>query len=216
VVLERSCRLFLTPDLRSFSGVMIKSAFLFILGLLWVPYGSLCAQSAAVEFANMREDVRLLTQRVGELQLRLEQLEKENGDLRAKTAGAAQSYATLAQLNDAIADINRTIKAGDAATKAETLQQVGVQMEKLATRTNTALDSLARGIGGRGAGPSAPPTFSDDFPKEGVPHVVQTGESLSSIARKYGAKPQDIINANKITDASKIQVGQTLFIPGGK
>jgi LysM repeat protein len=197
---------------------MIKSALFFIVGLLLVPHGSLCAQSAAVEFANMREDVRLLTQRVGELQLRVEQLEKENGDLRAKTAGAAQSYATLAQLNDAILDMNRTIKAGDAAAKAETLQQVAVQMEKLAARTNVALDSLAKGMGSssRGSGTAAPTTFSDDFPKEGVPHVVQTGESLSSIARKHGAKQQDIINANKITDASKIQVGQTLFIPGGK
>ena len=190
---------------------MIKTTLFAIAGLFSMPAVSLCAQSA-VEFANMREDVRLLTQRVGELQLRVEQLERENGDLRTKTAGAAQSYATLAQLNEAIADINRGIRAGDAATKAETLQQVSVQMEKLAARTNAALDSIAKGS--RGPAPAA--SFSDDFPKEGVPHVVQAGDSLSGIARKYGAKPQDIINANKITDASKIQVGQTLFIPGGK
>jgi LysM repeat protein len=88
-------------------------------------------------------------------------------------------------------------------------------MEKLAARTNAALDSIAKGAGSRGPA-AAQTTFSDDFPKEGVPHVVQAGDSLSGIARKYGAKSQDIINANKITDASKIQVGQTLFIPGGK
>jgi LysM repeat protein len=194
---------------------MIKTALFVIAGLSAMPATSVFAQSAAVEFANMREDVRLLTQRVGELQLRVEQLERENGDLRTKTSGAAQSYATLAQLNEAIADINRSIKAGNAATKAETLQQVSVQMEKLAERTNAALASISKGTAPRG--PAAPPaTFSDDFPKEGVPHVVQTGDSLSSIARKYGAKSQDIINANKISDASKIQVGQTLFIPGGK
>jgi len=194
---------------------MIKTAFLSLAVLVAIPAPALLAQSAAVEFANMREDVRLLTQRLGELQLRVEQLERENGDLKAKSAGAAQSYATLAQLNEAIADLNRAIKAGNAATKAETLQQVAVQMEKLAARTNAALDSIAKGGGPRG-GPAAAATFSDDFPKEGIPHVVQTGDSLSSIARKYGAKTQDIINANKISDASKIQVGQTLFIPGGK
>jgi len=193
---------------------MIKTALFLIAVVFAMPATSLFAQSAAVEFANMREDVRLLSQRVGELQLRVEQLERENGDLRTKSAGAAQSYATLAQLNEAVADINRAIKAGNVATKAETLQQVAVQMERLAARTNTALDSIAKGP--RGTAAAAPATFSDDFPKEGVPHVVQTGDSLSSIARKYGAKSQDIINANKITDASKIQVGQTLFIPGGK
>jgi LysM repeat protein len=194
---------------------MIKTAFLSLAVLVAIPAPALLAQSAAVEFANMREDVRLLTQRLGELQLRVEQLERENGDLKAKSAGAAQSYATIAQLNEAIADLNRAIKAGNAATKAETLQQVSVQMEKLAERTNAALASIAKGGGPRGPA-AAPATFSDDFPKEGVPHVVQTGDSLSSIARKYGAKTQDIINANKISDASKIQVGQTLFIPGGK
>jgi len=36
------------------------------------------------------------------------------------------------------------------------------------------------------------------------------------LARRTGARVQDIINANKITDPAKIQVGQTLFIPGGK
>ena len=28
--------------------------------------------------------------------------------------------------------------------------------------------------------------------------------------------PQDIVNANKLADPSRITVGQTLFIPGGK
>jgi LysM repeat protein len=195
---------------------MIKPVLLLSLGLSSLTLGSLSAQSAAVEFANMREDVRLLTQRVGELQLRVEQLEKENGDLRAKNAGAAQSYATLAQLNEAIIEMNRAIKAGDAATRTETLQQVATQMDKLAARTNAALDSLARGVGTSARGAATTTTFSEDYPKEGVSHVVQPGESLSAIARKHGAKPQDIINANKISDASKIQVGQTLFIPGGK
>jgi LysM repeat protein len=191
---------------------MIKTVLPIVAGLFFLPVTSMLAQSSAVEFANMREDVRLLSQRVGELQLRVEQLERENGDLRKQTSGAAQSYATLAQLNDTVADINRTIRAGDASTKAETLQQVSAQIDKLAGRTNAALDSIAKGVSSR----DTTPTFSNDFPREGVPHVVQKGESLTAIAGKYGAKVQDIINANKITDPSKIQVGQTLFIPGGK
>lgn len=173
------------------------------------------AQSAAgVELANMREDVRLLTQRVGEMQLRIELLEKENGELRAKAAGAAQSYATVAQLNDAIADLNRTIKSSVSASRTETLQQVSIQMEKLAKQTNVALDSLAKGMATRA--PVAPPSFTDDYVKEGISYTVQKGDSLALIAKKTSARQQDIINANKITDPSKIQAGQTLFIPGGK
>jgi LysM repeat protein len=39
---------------------------------------------------------------------------------------------------------------------------------------------------------------------------------LALIAKKTGASARDITNANKIVDPSRIQVGQTLFIPGGK
>ncbi len=49
-----------------------------------------------VEFANLREDVRLLSQRVGELMLRVEQLERENGELRQQADGAAWGFVTVA------------------------------------------------------------------------------------------------------------------------
>jgi len=45
---------------------------------------------------------------------------------------------------------------------------------------------------------------------------VQKGDTLATIARKTGARQQDIINANRLADPSRITVGQTLFIPGGK
>jgi LysM repeat protein len=177
-------------------------------------------QSLSTELANLGEDVRGLKQRVNELQLRVEQLEKENNDLRGKAAGAGQSYATVAQLNEAIAELNRSIKTAAAGAKNETLQQVSVQMEKLANQTNAAIDSLAHSTTARPptTSPAAvrPTTFSDDYPKEGVNYTVQKGETLAVIAKKTGAKQQDIINANKISDPSRIQVGQSLFIPGGK
>ena len=161
----------------------------------------------------MREDVRLLTQRLGELQLRVEQLEKENQELRARANN--QNLASVAQLNEAVADLNRAIRSASAATKTETLQQVSAQIERLAVQTNTAIDSLSRNVNASRS-PIAPPTFSDDYAKEGVTYTVQRGDSLASIAKKMGASPRDIINANKLADPSRIQAGQTLFIPGAK
>lgn len=181
-------------------------------GLLCGPV--LCAQTApAVEVANLREDVRGLVQRVGELTLRVEQLERENRELRGATDTASRSCATVTQLNAAVADLNRTLRAAVAESKGETLQQVGAQMEKLARQTNAAIDSLAKGMAAR---PAAPTAFSEDYAKEGVSYTVQRGDTLALIAKKTGAKQQDIINANKLADPSRIQVGQTLFIPGGK
>lgn len=169
--------------------------------------------SVQVELANLREDVRGLTQRVGELSLRLEQLERENADLRQKASAADKSYVTLAQLNDAVDDVSRSIRASAATTKTETLQVVSGQLEKLAKQTNAALDSLAKAQATR---PAVQTSFSENYPKEGVSYTVQKGDTIAEIAKKTGAKQQDIINANRLSDPSRIVVGQTLFIPGGK
>jgi len=166
--------------------------------------------STQVEVANLREDVRGLIQRVGELQLRVEQLERENAELTRRVESGQRSAVTLAQLNEAISTLNQTIRSSAASTKAETLEVVAGQIEKLAKQTNAAIDSLAR------SGSASPASFSDDYPKEGISYTVQRGDTVAGIAKKLGAKSQDIINANKIADPSRIQVGQTLFIPGGK
>jgi LysM repeat protein len=44
-------------------------------------------------------------------------------------------------------------------------------------------------------------------------HVVQRGETLSSIARRYGVSVQSIVNANGIRNPNFIWVGQRLRIP---
>lgn len=180
--------------------------------LIALPAG-LSAQpsSPAVELANLREDVRLLVQRVGELSLRVEQLERANADLARVASGAQQNAATLTQLNTAIADLSRDITAASARTKSEVLAVVATQLEALAKQTNTALDAVSRS-----RAPAAPVAFSDNFPKEGITYTVERGDTLSSIAQKTGARLQDIINANKITDPTKVQVGQLLFLPGAK
>ena len=169
--------------------------------------------SQTVELANVREDVRGLSQKVADLTLRIEQLEAEAAALREKAKTAEQGMATVAQLNDAVTDMNHTIQSSVGTAKDETLRQVAAQMAKLAQQTNAALAALAKGQATR---PPVAPSFSDDFPKDGENYTVQKGETLAIIAKKTGAKVQDIINANKIADPSRIQVGQTLFIPGGK
>ncbi|MDH7484787.1 MAG: LysM peptidoglycan-binding domain-containing protein [Anaerolineae bacterium] len=45
-------------------------------------------------------------------------------------------------------------------------------------------------------------------------HIVQRGETLYSIARRYGVEPQAIINANGLLNPNRLLVGQQLIIPG--
>lgn len=47
-----------------------------------------------------------------------------------------------------------------------------------------------------------------------IVHIVQQGETLYSIARRYGVPMQDIMAANGITNPDRIRAGQELRIPG--
>ena len=162
------------------------------------------------EIGSLRQDVMLLNQRVGELSMSVEQLNRENDSLKSI---ARQNFVTMDQLNRAISDINRTMQGSLLEQRRDILAQVAAQLEKLGKQTNAALDSMAKNQATR---PVVQTTFSEDFPKEGVNYTVQAGDTLAVIAKTNNAKVQDIINANKISDPTKIRVGQTLFIPQGK
>jgi LysM repeat protein len=48
----------------------------------------------------------------------------------------------------------------------------------------------------------------------GKMHEVERGESLASIAKQYGVTAEAIADANGLSDANLIRVGQQLLIPG--
>ena len=52
-----------------------------------------------------------------------------------------------------------------------------------------------------------------DYPKSGITYTVQSGDSISKIARKNNSRIKWIQDANKISDPSKLQVGDEIFIP---
>jgi LysM repeat protein len=166
--------------------------------------------ASAIDVANLKEDVRGLTQKLNEVSLRLEQLERENANLRTQIAATGDTKVTLSQLNQALGELKQTVQAAATSQRTEILQTVAGQLEKLANQTNAALDALAKNQATR---PAVQIAFSDNFPKEGVSYTVQKGDTFDEIIKKTGARRQDVINANKLADPSRIQVGQTLFIP---
>ncbi len=48
----------------------------------------------------------------------------------------------------------------------------------------------------------------------GGTHVVSSGETLATIASRYGVRSSAIASANGIADPNRIRIGQTLTIPG--
>ena len=63
---------------------------------------------------------------------------------------------------------------------------------------------------------AAPADQAAHAPAEKVTHVIAAGESLGTIARKFGVSVGELAAANNIPDPAKIRVGQPLVIPSGK
>jgi murein DD-endopeptidase MepM/ murein hydrolase activator NlpD len=51
---------------------------------------------------------------------------------------------------------------------------------------------------------------------KGVYHVVERHQTLFRICKTYGVDLKEVASLNGITDSSKIQTGQRIFIPGAK
>ena len=47
-------------------------------------------------------------------------------------------------------------------------------------------------------------------------HIVQRGETMASIAQRYGVTADAVTHANGIPDPRRIYIGQRLDIPGGE
>ena len=61
--------------------------------------------------------------------------------------------------------------------------------------------------------PENPPPAEGGSSGDTVIHVVQSGETLLVIARRYGVTITDIVNANQLADPDRLSVGQELIIP---
>jgi LysM repeat protein len=172
--------------------------------------------------ADLKEDMSLLRSEVARLKLDIERLTRENMELRRAQQFALKSQAerlataaTIADLNQSVSVLRNEFARADDIRKSEILVELSRQMETLASRTEEALNALADSVR---AQPVAvrEVKFSDEYPKEGVPYTVKSGDTLSKIAIRYESSIKDIQNANKIADPRDLRAGQTIFIPQGK
>lgn len=98
-----------------------------------------------------------------------------------------------------------TVKAGD--TLASIADQFDIDTETLKWENNLKADTIK------------PDQTLRILPVSGVAHKVKSGESIYSIAKRYGVDAQAIVNFpfNEFQDLDTfaLTVGQTLIVPGG-
>jgi LysM repeat protein len=179
----------------------------------------LCADPTRAALANLSEDVRLLSQRLGVLHLEVEELKRENTRLRTQVSELQRNDNSHQRLNEILQTIEtrmetlrREFRQADEAQKTAIITEVNSKISALANDTQRGLNALAQAIN---VTPDVPTTqrFSDDFPSTGVLYTVRPGDTLSGIARAHGARVRDIQNANRIPNPNALQAGQELVIP---
>lgn len=150
-----------------------------------------------------------------------------NGAASTTTASAAPATATDA------GGTMYTVKSGDSLWKIARQQSVSVAALKQANSlsgdslkvgqklhipvatakapSDTAANTVSGGVAPTSSAAwQSPGTYTENGQ---TIHVVDLNESPSTIAKKYGIKTDDLLKANNITDARKVQYGQRLVIP---
>jgi len=116
-----------------------------------------------------------------------------------------------------------TVRGGDLAEEYNQVKKIALKDPKVRAAFRKANDELDRRIieidpslkpfvekqrGAKWAARSQKVTAK-------TTHVVAKGETLSSIARRYGLSVNTLLQANRISKQAPLQVGQKLIIPSG-
>lgn len=132
----------------------------------------------------------------------------------AKPAAAGQADVMA---GGAAAGRTYVVQPGD--TLAAIAMKHGVEIADLRAANNRTSDIVRVGETLKlPEGAKAPTVISDTSSRSGVAttHVVQSGETLGEIARRYHVTVGEVAAANNITDPALIRTGQKLTIPGAK
>ena len=110
-----------------------------------------------------------------------------------------------------------TVQAGDTlgkiAVRYGTTVTALLQLNGLKNPDVLAIGQKLKVPGGSGAAPAAVGTPKPATGGQARTYVVQKGDTLLSIARRYGLTTKQLQAANNITNPDKIFPGQTLVIP---
>ncbi len=181
---------------------MIRHLFLFALLLLVAlpTYAQrrtsqqLSASSQA--FAQQAQTLRELEMTVQRLSARFDAIEQQQLALATRVGKLerGEGVASTADVAALRADLN-AIRSKQEAMRGEIVEDLSTRITKIAKQQQQA----------RAAEKATQ--------KSGYSHVVEAGQTISAIAEAYKVTASSIIKANKISDPTKIRVGQKLFIP---
>lgn len=142
-----------------------------------------------------------------------ERLSKLRADVDALQFSQQQIQQDIKQVQAQFEDLRRTgpsASANDIQALEARIRAVDAARE---TDKKVILDQLAKELAALGgARNSGSPPPSPPPPATGNEHIVQKGETLTSIAKNYGVTIAELRKANSLT-SDTLKVGQKLVIP---
>ncbi len=220
ILASRPFRVMLSDKNRSMNPMKtLLLLFAVFFGVLAFPQkGFSQADPSRLQLAQMVQDVQMLKQEVQRLKLQVSLTEEKNKEL-AKVLESQQKYlvdmrasvVTLSELQNQTAEVKKETLEELQKSQKSLVDQVNRQLEGMAKRTDEALAQMAKTINSRPQVTTVRP--AEDYPRTGTTHTIARGDTLTSIASRYGAKINHIRSANNITNDLALKVGETLFIP---
>ena len=194
---------------------MKRISFFLAAAILAMPLG-LRSQDAAVEehMNKLSAQIQDLIEAKAAQNKRIEELEKQLREAQDQQGKPNASYATQEELKQL---------AGKLQEIDEKRQQDNEHIVKELERLGKTLGAGAsrKSIPPAATTPAAPTSDGSGTPDKGYDYVIQSGDSLSAIARAYSEKGikvtvEQILKANPGLKPEKMRVGQKIFIPAAQ
>jgi LysM repeat protein len=157
-------------------------------------------------------------ERIAELEGEVSAVRSENEALRLRMTDLESQLAGLGgEVSNRLTELEQFDQRLDTAVSDATQRTAALDLEQdesaqeLAARMNVILEEVVAENAALRERIEALESSAFTF---GRMHTVQKGESVASIAAQYGVTAEQIVEANGLSNANLIQVGQELLIPG--
>lgn len=134
----------------------------------------------------------------------------------ASATGPAGTRTYSVKSGDTLGTIAR--RQGTTMADIRTLNP-GLKADSLRVGQELVLPAAGKSAAAAASAPASSPVIATEAqpaPAGSIEHIVQPGEGLAQIARRYGVPQKEIAVQNQIADPRNIQAGQKLIIPGVK
>lgn len=165
-------------------------------------------QDLRTSVADLTQDFSALDRQVRSIQFELELL-KENQNSEPTDKAIRLLNAKILKVENELKNLRMEMAQRDRALGEQLLSKVTARLDEY-------FKSLNQSMGASQMVESASQSleFSDNYPKTGLSYEVQSGDTLSQIALKFGSTVRFIQDANQIQNPARdLRVGDTIFIP---